>query len=83
MLQDTGYKKPIERLTLADKISVKAVLIDYHCMIKVKACMDQFAEGLQELQTLEIMKKYPELMKPLFVFNEEVITAGNNFLVSK
>ena len=41
--------------------------------------MDQFAEGLQELEIVEVMRKYPDLMKPLFVCKEEMITAGEHY----
>lgn len=49
LLQETGYKKPVTKLSVADKTSLRSILIDYHCMVRVKACMDQFAEGLEEL----------------------------------
>ena len=32
-----GFRKAISRLTVADKRSVSSALIDYHCMMKVKA----------------------------------------------
>ena len=52
--------------------------MDYHCMLKVKAAMDQFAEGLEELHVLEVMRKHSILMKPLFVNNTKLLTAGDH-----
>ena len=67
MLFDTGYRKPICQLTVLHKSGVRLALLDYHCMLKVKASMDQFIEGLKELHVLDLIKKYPQLTKPFFV----------------
>lgn len=65
-------------LTLEDASMIKSSLIDYHCILKVKAEMDQFLEGLTSLGILDAIKSQPEVMKPLFVAeNSERITAGN------
>ena len=40
--------------------------------------MDQFAEGLEELHVLEVMRKHSILMKPLFVNNTKPLTAGDH-----
>lgn len=37
-------------------------------MLKVKASMNQYAEGLQQLKVLELMQKFPLLTKPFFSF---------------
>ncbi len=76
LLHETGFRKPTCRLSMSDKSRLRSALVDYHCMLKVKAAMDQFAEGLQELGVLQLIKQYPELMKPLFVPNLKVLTAG-------
>ena len=48
-LCETGYRKPVcSRLKLVDKPSLLAALFN-HLMIKVKAEMDQFNEGLHSL----------------------------------
>ena len=44
-------------------------------MLKVKACMDQYMEGLNELGILDMIKKHPEATKPLFVFEKQVLTS--------
>ena len=76
LLEETGYRKPICRLTMHDKDSVCSALVDYHCMLKTKAAMDQFAEGLQELHIIDIIKQNPGALKPLFVADFRVLTAG-------
>ena len=81
MLFDTGYRKPICQLTVLDKSGVRLSLLDYHCMLKVKASMDQFMEGLKELHVLDLIKKYPELTKPFFVSERRKLTAGIHILL--
>ena len=44
LILSTGFRKPLCSLALEDKASLKSILLDYHCMLKVKAEMDQFAE---------------------------------------
>lgn len=77
LLFETGYRKPTVQLTLSDKVAIKSSLLDYHCMIKVKAAMDQFAEGLDVLHVLQLIKRFPHLTKPMFVDDDtKVLTAG-------
>ena len=47
----TGYRKAVCSLRLKDKENLKAALLDYH-LIKVKAEMDQFGDGLADLGVL-------------------------------
>ena len=67
MLMGMGCKKPISKLKIDDKSMLKSSLIDYYCLLKVKAEMDQFAEGLKDLGLLEMMQHHPSLFKSLFV----------------
>ena len=77
LLFETGFRKPTVQLTVSDKITIKSSLLDYHCMIKVKAAMDQFAEGLDVLNVLQLIKRFHHLAKPMFVDNDsKVVTAG-------
>ena len=77
LLMETGFNKPICQLKLSDKTYIRAVLVDYHLMVKVKMQMDQFAEGLQELKVLDLIRAQPPLLKPLFLLiSEAKMTAG-------
>ncbi len=76
LLLETGFRIAICRLVLSDKASLRYTLVDYHCMLKVKACMDQFAEGLEELDVLDIIRKHPDAMRPFFVDECRPFTAG-------
>lgn len=77
MLLSTGYRKALSRLSLEDKANIRAALLDYHCMLKVKAEMDQFGEGLADAGVLQYVKQYPGIMKPLFTCDEyKPVSAG-------
>lgn len=76
LLAETGYRKPLTSLTLSDTSSLKAVLVDYHCMLKAKAAMDQFSDGLQRLKCHDLMQRFPNLLKPCFVSSGKTITAS-------
>ena len=81
LLQETGYRKSICQLQDVRQgwleVNTGGLSV-YHCMLKVKAAMDQFAEGLEELHVLEVMRKHSILMKPLFVNNTKPLTAGDH-----
>lgn len=66
-LLEANYCKPVARLTLSDRQEIIQTLIDFHCYMKPKACMDQFMEGLDVLQVASFIKSHPALMEPLFV----------------
>ena len=58
-------------------------------MVKVKAEMDQFSDGMQTLQVLDFIKLYPEQMRPLFVatnnchsrFVGEIVSFSSHYCV--
>ena len=78
LLCETGYRKPVCSLKLVDKPSLLATLLDYHLMIKVKAEMDQFKEGLHTLGFYEDFKSNPFLWEPYFMNVNEQLTSGMN-----
>ena len=71
---ETGYRKPLG--TVSDKEEIIRVLKRYHTLIKVKAEIDQFIEGLQCLGIDHLIKEHPDLMEPLFVNKNKSLTAG-------
>lgn len=58
LIIETGYRKPLCRLTMKDVPGLKQILRD-HVLVNVKAELDQFSEGLNTIGVLEKMKKYP------------------------
>lgn len=72
----TGYRKPLSKLTLGDKGSLRSVILTHHCMLTSKAAMDQFCEGLEVLDVLGMMRLNSDIMMPLFIDEEKPLTAG-------
>lgn len=66
LLLSTGFRKPLCSLAMEDKECLRLVLLDYHCLLKVKAEMDQFAEGLKSLGVLYMMICHPDLFASYF-----------------
>jgi hypothetical protein len=61
------------------KDDIVSTLLDYHLILKVKACMDQFCEGLETLGVGSIVRKNPSVLRQFFVFNEVPIDAGKSY----
>ena len=74
-LDTLGFTKAIPSIQLSDKTDVVSTLVTYHLFIKVKAAMDQFKEGLESAGVLSYMKKYFDLITPLFVNEREPFAA--------
>ena len=77
-LLETGDMRPFTSLTIQDKEDIVSTLIDYHCLIKPKAAMDQFSEGLQCTGVLHYIKHYGslELLRDQFKYRPSILTAG-------
>ena len=71
---ETGYSKPITAITLADRNIISDVLKRYHCVIKVKAEIDQFLDGLKLLKIDKYISRHPEIMKVFFITDHDDTT---------
>ena len=67
LLLETGFAKPIHTLRLDDRPGIVSMLKTFHCLIKVKAQVDQFVEGLSVLKIDKYIRDYPDILRPLFV----------------
>lgn len=70
---ETGYRKEIK---LSNREEIVHVMATYHTLVKVKAQIDQFTDGLRSVSVYEHITKYPDLMQPLFVYQTNKLTAG-------
>jgi hypothetical protein len=53
---ETGYSKPVQCLTINVVPHIYAVLTIFHCIIKIKAEIDQFVDGLNTLDIVNTIK---------------------------
>ena len=82
LLCSTGYRKPIENLTVFDKYSLKYSLLNYHLLFKVKAEMDHFVQGLETTGIITALRNSPHIFKDLFIGPEiSSVTAGQLIIV--
>ena len=61
---------------LCDRQPIIDMLLDYYIMVKVKAEMDQFKDGLQVLGFLKVLQENPQLFQQYFMNVEVPLTAG-------
>ena len=72
---ETGYRKPLTRLTLSDKPALMTTL-KLHLLFRVKPELDQFRDGLKACGVLGLVQRYQQLMAPFFVHTEKDLTQG-------
>ena len=65
LLLTTGFQKPVCALEVEDRSSIRSALVDYHCLIRVKAEMDQFRDGLTDVGITDFLKQYSDITRPL------------------
>ena len=53
---EAGCSKLISSFTVEDKAILSNMLLNYYCLVKRKAAMDQFLDGLQYLSLLDYMR---------------------------
>lgn len=71
----TGYNRPISSLRVGDKQAISDAL-KCHFMLKgVLAEINEFAEGLKALGVLDYIRKFPDLMREMFVDENPPLTA--------
>ena len=75
LVYETGFSKPLCLLTMDDREGLKKALRDY-TMIKVKAELDQFCDGLKCLGVLDCIKKFPAMMNHFFCKCESKLSKG-------
>ena len=76
-----GYRRPISLITLSDRREIVELLKCHSFKITIPE-ITQFAEGLESLGVLDYMKKYPDIMRELFVYHTPSLTAGTLYNTS-
>ncbi len=78
-LIECGISKPPTCITFEDKIGLVQSLTLHHAILKAKAEIDQFAEGLTCLGTKNYICKHPQLLKKFFTIQgRQPLTAGKH-----
>ncbi len=72
----TGFRKPLSQINHKHINGIIQLLIDYFCMMKVKAAIDQYTEGLQDLGILTCIQQNPSEWKKFFLQDKIELSAG-------
>ena len=72
---DVGFTLPADRVELSMKPAIIKSLSLHH-LLRSKAELDQFRDGLDCLRVLDCIKSKTELMRPYFSFPNSPLTAG-------
>ena len=76
-LTEYGIAKPPTVITIEDKIAIVQSITLHHALLKSKAEIDQFIDGLSCLGTKSSITKYPQLVRKFFtILGIQVLTAG-------
>ena len=76
-LNDCGFTKPFISVTERDKVKIIQTLGLHDVLLRSKAEIDQFAEGLQSCGVLDAIRQNPDLARNYFCINGmEKLTAG-------
>ena len=77
VLLEIGYRKPLTSLQIVDKTRIKQTL-KAQVLLRMKAEIVQFCDGLRTCEVIEYTRKYPTLMAPRFMQTLVSLTPGTN-----
>lgn len=76
-LQEAGCSHPIHKTTLGDKSAIVGAIALHHCVLSIKAELDQIKEGLEYTGLLQYIHKFPEAFESVFTSKDACkLTAG-------
>eukprot|EP00731_Ephydatia_muelleri_P014848 Em0008g568a len=74
LLLQCGFSTPLSSLSITMRDTLVSVIVDYHCIVKCIAMMDQFRQGLNLLGVLDMVQMHPHIMKKFFVHHNRVLS---------
>lgn len=76
VLISCGFNKPIPLLTPRDVPQLIECVSLHSTILVVKAELDHIIQGLEDVGVLKTLQASPHLFRSLFVYEPEVLTAG-------
>ena len=73
---EAGYTRSLSSVTQAEKNAIVSTITTYHLFLKVCLHKLQFKGGLEAGGVLRYLKKYYDLLTPLFVNENKLFTAS-------
>lgn len=81
MISNSGFAKPVTRLTVDDKVTV-VLSVALHEVMKTLGELSQFQDGLESLGVASAMKEHG-VLREFFVKEKSKLTAGMQVFYSK
>lgn len=76
VLESCGYRKPIATLTHKDvPLLIESVAL-HTTVYQRKAELDQIVKGLEDAGVLDMIRRCPDIFRPLFVKSTASLSAG-------
>ena len=68
-LLDCGFVKPATSVKMEDRVDIVHAIALHHVILRSKAEMDQFTEGLQTCGVLDVLRQYSTLTRDFFTID--------------
>lgn len=79
ILQEAGYTRPIHAAKLEKKDAVIGAVALHHCILSMKAELDELVDGIKSTGFLDYIRKFPLVFEGLFTSKEtHSLTAGTS-----
>ena len=71
VVYDSGFSLPITKVTIEDIPTIVRAVTLHSTLMPIKSELDQLTKGLEICGILPLIRKYPHVMKELFVYDAE------------
>lgn len=75
IIESVSLHTTILQVSLCNEFNYNIIICS---KMQVKAELDEIKKGLADSGVLEFIQKYPEFFRCLFVWNRDILTAGQN-----
>ena len=71
VVYDSGFSLPITKVTIEDIPTIVRAVTLHSTLMPIKSELDQLTKGLEICGILPLIRKYPHVMKELFVYDAD------------
>ena len=71
VVYDSGFSLPITKVTIEDIPTIVRAVTLHSTLMPIKSELDQLTKGLEICGILPLIRKYPHVMKELFVYDTD------------
>ena len=71
VVYDSGFSLPITKVTIQDIPTIVRAVTLHSTLMPIKSELDQLTKGLEICGILPLIRKYPRVMKELFMYDAD------------